>query len=219
MSMTTQARKYADEGHTGMEPGHATLLIGALAWFGVVLLLAANGAFVSGSNAPPIAVAVAFLTPILLFLAALRISSWHRLIVSISPVFLIALSGWRFVGLGFLMGAVEGLLPGGFAWPAGLGDIAMAVTAPFVAASVALNDRWRFGWWFLAWNVFGIADFLNAVALGTLYNWPGFDAPVSTGLMQRLPFALIPAFFVPLIAMSHITLLVQLRETQTKSAG
>jgi hypothetical protein len=98
------------------------------------------------------------------------------------------------------MGNVEGLLPGGFAWPAGLGDIAMAVTAPWVAARVAADDQYRYGIAFLAWNLFGIADFLDAVLLGTLYNTP---------LMQRLPFALIPAFFVPLLVMGHITLLAQ----------
>ena len=216
--MTTQARKYVHDGHVGMEPGHVTLLAGALIWFATAYLLASRGAFVSGPDAPPITIGLAFLTPLLLFLVALLISSCLGLVVSISPVFLIALSGWRFIGLGFIMGYEEGLLPGGFAWPAGLGDIIMAATAPFVAASVAANDRSRFSWWFLAWNVFGIADFLLAVLMGTLYNWPGFGATVSTSLMQRLPFALIPAFFVPLVAMSHITLLAQLSARESVEA-
>ena len=129
------------------------------------------------------------------------------------PVFLIALNGWRFIGLGFVMAWVEGLLPGGFAWPAGLGDIAMAVTAPFVAARVAADDGFRFRGTFLAWNLFGIADFLDAVLWGTLYSWPGSGPTVTTALMQRLPFALIPCFFVPLVAMAHIVLLMQRRRS------
>jgi hypothetical protein len=40
--------------------------------------------------------------------------------------------------------------------------------------------------------MFGIADFLDAVLLGTVYN---------TALMQRLPLVLIPCFFVPLLFM------------------
>jgi hypothetical protein len=183
-----------------VNPKHWFLLFGALLWFAVVFWLAANGAFVSAPNGGPIALGVAFAMPLLLFLAGMRVPAWRQVVVSIPPVFLIALNGWRFVGLGFLMGNAEGLLPGGFAWPAGLGDIAMAVTAPWVAARVAADDQYRFGPGFLAWNLFGIADFLDAVLLGTLYNTP---------LMQRLPFALIPAFFVPLIAMGHITLLAQ----------
>jgi hypothetical protein len=180
------------------------------------ILLAASGAFVSGSAGRPIAIALAFLLPILLFLVAMRFSSWRGLVISIPPVFLIALNGWRFIGLRFLMGYAEGLLPGGFAWPAGLGDIAMAVTAPLVAARVVADDRFRLGRGFLAWNLFGIADFLLAVFLGTLYMWPGFGATVGTSLMQYLPFALIPAFFVPLVAMAHITLLAQRRAGQTE---
>jgi hypothetical protein len=194
-----------------MNSRHLSLLVGALVWFCAIYGLAANGVFVSGPNARPIAVAVAFLTPLLLFVLGLRISSWRRLVLSISPIFLIALNGWRFIGLGFLMAYQEGLLPGGFAWPAGLGDIAMAATAPWVAARVAADDRFRFGNGFLIWNLFGIADFIDAVFLGTLYLWPGF-ASLNTGLMQRLPFALIPCFFVPLVAIAHIILLAQRRE-------
>ncbi len=140
-------------------------------------------------------VAVPFLAPLLLFLLGLGVPGWRRLVLSISPVFLIALNGWRFIGLGFLMACQEGLLPGGFAWPAGLGDIAMAATAPWVAARVAADDQFRFGNGFF-WNLFGIAGFIDAVFLGTLYTWPGF-ASLNAGLMQRLPIALIPCFFVP----------------------
>ena len=178
------------------------LLVGALVWFGVICWLAARGTFVSTGDGPPLAVGIAFATPLVLFLVSLRIAAFRAAVVSIPPVFLIALNGWRFIGLGFLMAYVEGLLPGGFAWPAGLGDIFMAATAPWVAARVASDDRFRFGTTFLVWNLLGIADFLDAVILGTVIN---------TALMQRLPFALIPCFFVPLVAMAHITLLAQRR--------
>jgi hypothetical protein len=157
-------------------------------------------------------VGVAFAAPILLFLLAIRtLPGWRARVTTFSPILLIAMNGWRFIGLGFLMAHSEGLLPGGFAWPAGLGDIFMAATAPWVAAQVAANDRFRFGTSFLVWNLIGIADFLDAVLWGTVYSWPGFTPSVTTALMQRLPFALIPCFFVPLVAMSHITLLEQRR--------
>jgi len=194
-----------------MHTRHAILFLGAVAWFAAAFWLAARGAFVSGHDELPVALAIAFLTPILLFLLSLRIPGWRALVVSLPPVLLIALNGWRFIGLGFLMAYQEGLLPGGFAWPAGLGDIAMAVTAPWIAARVASDDQFRFGRAFLVWNLFGIADFVNAVFLGTLYLWPGFSPSIDSALMQRLPFALIPCFFVPLVAMAHITLLEQRR--------
>src|SRR5262249_57409978 len=57
-----------------------------------------------------------FATPILLLFAGIRLSPAFRArVTSISPILLIAMNGWRFVGLGFLMAYVEGLLPGGFA--------------------------------------------------------------------------------------------------------
>ena len=149
----------------------------------------------------------------------MRIAGWRRLVVCVPPVFLIALNGWRFIGLGSLMGYDEGFCQAGLHGPRGLGDIAMAVTASFVAARLAADDRLRFGRGFLVWNFFGIADFLLVVFLGTLYMWPGFAAPTSTSLMQQPPFALIPAFFVPFVAIAHITLLAQRRGAKEAKAA
>lgn len=197
-----------------MNKEHWPLLFGAAVWFGTVYWLAERGTFSSGPDQPPVAVGVAFIAPILLFLASLRtLPGWRARVTSLSPVLLIAMNGWRFIGLGFLMAYAEGLLPGGFAWPAGLGDIAMAATAPWIAARVASDDRFRFSRVFLVWNLLGIADFLDAVFLGTLYSWPGATSSMDAGLMQRLPFVLIPCFFVPLVAMAHITLLEQRSST------
>jgi hypothetical protein len=195
------------------------LLAGVVLWFVAVFWLAAAGFFVSGPTEYPLSLGVAFAAPTLLFLTSVRMASdWRARIVAVPPVFLISLNGWRFIGLGFLMGYAEGLLPGGFAWPAGLGDIAMAATAPWIAARVAAEDGFRFGKVFLVWNLLGIADFVDAVVIGTLYLWPGYTASVNTALMQRLPFALIPCFFVPLVAMAHITLLEQRRGVQRRLA-
>jgi hypothetical protein len=193
-----------------MSKSHRPLLLGVAAWFVVIYWLAGRGTFINGPEERPIVVGIAFAAPILLFLAAIHtLPGWRARVTSISPILLIAMNGWRFIGLGFLMAHSEGLLPGGFALPAGLGDIFMAATAPWIAARVAADDRFRFGPVFLIWNLIGIADFLDAVFWGTLYSWPGFTSSVNTALMQRLPFALIPCFFVPLVAIAHITLLEQ----------
>jgi len=85
-----------------MNTRHTILLCGALAWFGAIFWLAVRGTFVSSQDEPPLALAIAFLTPILLFLVSLQIPGWRALVVSIPPVFLIALNGWRFIGLGVL---------------------------------------------------------------------------------------------------------------------
>ena len=61
----------------------------------------------------------------------------------------------------------------------------------------------------------GIGAELARLFAGDLYLWPGFTAGTNTALMQRLPFALIPSFFVPLVAMAHFTLLAQRRSQST----
>jgi len=121
-----------------MNKQHWPLLFGAAGWFCAIYWLAERNTFVSGLNKPPAAVGLAFAVPILLFLVTERILPGLRArVASISPVLLISMNGWRFIGLGFLMANAEGLLPGAFAWPAGLGDIIMALTAP------GLLPRWR----------------------------------------------------------------------------
>lgn len=195
------------------------ILLGVTVWFVAIYWLAARGVFINGPGQLPIAVGTAFAAPILLFLVSIHtLPAWRAQVMAISPVMLVAMNGWRFIGLGFLMAHAEGLLPAGFAWPAGYGDIFMAATAPWIAAQVAMNDRFRFGIVFLVWNLIGIADFVDAVFWGTFYSWPGLtESSISTALMQRLPFALIPAFFVPLVAMAHIVLLEQRSQARAGS--
>lgn len=104
-----------------MNKSHRALLIGAAVWFVVVYWLAERGTFINGPDQRPIAVGVAFAAPILLFLLTIRmLPGWRALVTSISPVLLIALNGWRFIGLGFLMAHSEGLLPGGSPGPPAL---------------------------------------------------------------------------------------------------
>jgi len=101
-----------------MNKQHWPLLLGIARWFTAICGLAERGTFVS-PNKPPVAVGLAFTIPILLFLLTERISpGWRARVTSVSPVLLISMHGWRFVGLGFVMATVEGLLPRGFAWPA-----------------------------------------------------------------------------------------------------
>ncbi len=70
-----------------MSRKHAGLLFCALVWFGAMYWLAANGVFVSGPGERPVALAVAFLAPILLFLVCMRVPGLRRLLVSIPPCF------------------------------------------------------------------------------------------------------------------------------------
>ena len=185
-----------------------------VAWFLLVLLLGANHKFVSPAGTPPLAVGLAFLVPVLLFLAAVGVSPGFRdYVLQINPIFLAALHGWRFIGLGFIMAYCEHLLDASFAWPAGLGDLTAGILAPWIVLHLATDSSFIRNPLFMAWNLLGIADFIVAVAMGTIDQGilPGFQPTVVSSLMQRLPFVLIPCFFVPWLLITHIILLMQRR--------
>jgi hypothetical protein len=102
----------------------------------------------------------------------------------------------------------HGLLPTIFAWPAGFGDMAVGITASFVAWRVANSDHRRA---FIRWQMFGIADLVTAVTLGATAGLLRPQGP-TTALMTVLPLSLIPTFLVPLFLMFHIICIAQARK-------
>jgi hypothetical protein len=191
---------------------HRATVVILVVWFGVVLELAARGAFVSVPGEAPAAVGIGFGGPIAAFgIAAWASGRFRDYVRSLPPLLLATSHGWRFVGLGFLMAYAEGLLPASFAWTAGPGDIAMAVTAPWICLQIARDANFLSSRVFRFWNYFGIFDFLLAMVIGILNQGvlPAFHPVISAALMQRLPFVLIPCFFVPLLFIDHIVLLMK----------
>ena len=183
----------------------APVVLGTVVWFAAALAAGAAGIFRVPPDVPPTAVGVAALVPPLVVVGLLtfsaRFRSWAR---SLDLRFLTLLQIWRVVGLAFLALWVQGDLPGGFALPAGLGDLAVGLTAPFVAAYVIGRGRWA-RWVFVAWTVFGIADLLAAIALGV-------TAEADVTPMSALPMSLIPTFGVPLTLALHAISLVNVAQ-------
>ena len=104
---------------------------------------------------------------------------------------LIGIQVVRAIGVMFLVRYAQGTLPGVFAIPAGIGDIITGVAAPFVAYWYYKQRPWSRGI-AIAWNIFGIADLINALALGILSS-PAYSVIVTDPPMQILfPLVLIP---------------------------
>ena len=184
-------------------------------WFGLIVLLGASGAFVAAPGAPPLAIVLAATVPLMIFIAAyLGSAEFHELTLSADLRLLAAIQGWRAAGLGFLALTVHGVLPGLFAWPAGLGDIAIGVTAPWVVLALIRRPGFAHGRRFIVWNLLGILDLTVAVTLGGLSSGivPGLTGGVTTAAMAGLPLVLIPAFLVPLFIMLHLAALLQSRQ-------
>jgi hypothetical protein len=168
-------------------------------------------------SAPPVTVGLFVLVPIAGFTLAYVASPRLRHAVDGIPLWLITIAHtWRFVGLGFVIGAMVNVLPPQFGYPEGLGDIAAAALCLPLARALRNPGRSpRLRTAFIAWNVFGLIDLLSAISLGILYSPSSFGVlrtDVSTKLMTTFPVNLIPTFFVPLFILLHILALKRSRE-------
>jgi hypothetical protein len=187
-------------------------------WFALALGAGALGAFRTVPGSPPVAIAIAASTPPLavmaLALGSPRLRAWAG---RLDLRYLTLLQTWRTAGLAFLALAAVHALPAGFAIPAGIGDVAVGLTAPLVATLVAGRSSRLY----VAWTALGIADLLTAVTLGILYsNTPAgvLHGDIGTDLMATLPMCLVPAFGVPLTLVLHVLSLVNLTSRATASA-
>jgi hypothetical protein len=120
----------------------------------------------------------------------------------------------RILGVVFLILMIQGQLPAAFALPAGLGDIAIGVAAPFLARRVARGRAARRA--VVRFHVLGVLDLIVAVGTAALITSGLLDVTPSTELLRLLPLALVPTAAVPLAVALHI---VALRQLQTANAA
>jgi hypothetical protein len=190
------------------------LIAGVLAlWFVLVYLLGAAGLFVKPPGTPPLPILAGATVPLIVFLAAYwGWPAFHAYVLSADLPLGAAIQAWRAGGLVFLALYAHGMLPGAFAWPAGLGDIFIGVTAPWIALALIRRPGFATSPIFVVWNLLGILDLVVAVGSGGLHSAFASPGEVTTGPMAQLPLVLIPAFLVPLFVMLHLTALFQARQ-------
>jgi hypothetical protein len=184
------------------------------AWLGTVVFLGARGSFVLASGTAPYPIGLGFAVPLLVFLAAFWLSApFRKFLMAADLPLLTAVQSWRFAGFGFIALMVHNVLPGSFAWPAGLGDMAIGLTAPWLALAVVRRPSIAASRLFVIWNLLGILDLLVAVGSGAFNQLlaTGAAGEITTRPMAQLPLVLIPAFLVPLFVMLHLTGLFQSR--------
>ena len=179
------------------------------AWLAAVLLLAANGVFRPDAPRIPLALMTTLAAGYLVLLSP----TFREIIAGIPQHWLIGIQTFRILGGVFLVRYFQGELPGVFAIPAGVGDVLTGIFAPVVAY-----------WWFtgkpyaraaaIAWNLFGMADLVNAVAIGWLTGGGG------GGIV--FPIVLIPIYAVPRAFLVHSYSLIGLlrkRSRRVESLG
>jgi hypothetical protein len=179
------------------------------AWAIVATMLARRGFFEQSdpNSLPPIGITLAL---VLLALAVCLLVSPSLRGLLTNQRNLILLNLWRPVGVVFLMLMADRQMPALWALPAGIGDVIVGATAPWIAARVDAPNGGRGA---IIFNLFGMADLVVAVGLGVMTS-PGaaqvFHTTPTSELATRFPLALVPTFLVPLAFVLHVISLWQL---------
>jgi hypothetical protein len=182
-------------------------------WLAVIWSAAINGAFRAGGGSVPLLPLAIFL-PVIIGTPLLLLSRRMGQVLDAMPEnWLIAFQLYRVIGSIFLVGWARNLVPGIFALPAGIGDVATGLMAVPVAITLALGTA-EARKAAIAWNIFGLVDFAVAVAIGLMIAPGPFQMivpsiPNATGGLY--PNVMIPAFAVPSSILLHVLSLRQLR--------
>ncbi|MFB7271886.1 hypothetical protein [Streptomyces sp. NPDC056244] len=171
-------------------------------WFTISGVIAANGWYLNKPGRLP-GLPITFAAVLVALLAATRIPMVARALAAPGMLSRLELPHtFRVVGVVFLIMMALGHLPPLFALPAGLGDIATGLAAPFVARRIAKGTSRRT---VTRFNVLGMIDLVAALTLAILIGNHVLDVTPSTQAITQLPLALIPTAAVPLLFTLHIT--------------
>lgn len=198
-------------------PVAVTSLSILVAWYAVVYVFAAGGAFKTAGPGGVPTLAVAFVPLVAGVLVVLLGRPVRRMITAPGvPAGLIAVQTYRLVGGSFLLLLALHRLPAIFAILAGGGDMLVGATAWAVANAVR-EGRVARG---VVWNVLGLLDLVVAISLGVAFSPQFHLSPdgVTTTALTVLPNVLVPAFLVPVSILLHVASLRTLRSMAATAA-
>lgn len=212
-SVTAKAG-WADSRHRRFTEGAVTVLA---AWLVAAIVLAIMGVYASSPQQLP-TVEYGLLVPIVVGLFLMFGYRPVRELFGIaSQSWLVGVQTYRALGAIFLILYAAARLPGEFALPAGVGDVAIGVTAPFVAVAYGRNPA-KNRWVVWLWNLLGLFDLVIAVASGVLTSPSpiqhlALDRP--NVLISMFPLVLIPTYLVPISILLHIASLDKLMRRES----
>ncbi|HEX3785352.1 MAG TPA: hypothetical protein VHX38_37350 [Pseudonocardiaceae bacterium] len=185
-------------------------------WFTASGVIAGHGGYHTKLGQQPPWLPIAAVTTLVVLWAVSRIPLVARVLAAPGMLSRLELvHTFRVAGVAFVLMMAIGRLPVLFALPAGLGDMAVGIAAPFVARSLARGTGRRAAVWF---NALGIADLVVALALGGLTGFQLVSVSPPAVAIGELPLALIPTAAVPLLLVLHIVSLRKLAEARRARA-
>lgn len=195
------------------------------AWVLLALYLGNLNFFQINRNTPlPPPIGAGTLVPVIIGYLAFRYSATFRqLIFKIPQTWMIGLQAYRVLGgVVFLILYGQGLLPGVFALPAGIGDTLTGGSALLVAYFCYKQTSWARKAAIL-WNWVALIEMLMLVPLGILSSPSRVQILALDGpnfLTTAWPTVLAPTFHVPLGLLMHIYSLAALKqEDEAKAAA
>lgn len=191
----------------------------AAAWLAGSAALAAAGVYQQGARQVAPWFGLAFAATLGGALLASRLPSVRRALNAPGMMaWLVLPHTFRIEGIVFLILLAQGHLPAVFALPAGLGDLATGLCAPFVARRLARGTGTRAA---VRLALFGLADLVTALTIGFLAGLGPvlvFHGAATTLPLSQLPLVLIPTVGVPVAIVLHVVSLTQLRRHATAGA-
>jgi hypothetical protein len=188
-------------------------------WIGLAAAVAGAGWLPISRPVPVVGLFV--VVPLLVVALATAWPAARTAMLSIPMPVMVALNIVRIFAVLFLMLAAEGRLTGPFPYSAAWGDIITGVVA--VPVLWLLKDGGaRHTTAVAAWNLFGAADLVLAIAFGItsaegsplqLFPGPGSEA------MQHAPWSFVPTVLVPIWLILHAIIAVQLRRAKLGKAA
>jgi hypothetical protein len=166
-------------------------------WLAIATIVADGSNFFVAPESRRLASGLVALIPFVIAVTALFASRSIRAINAATPkAWLIAIQTYRAAGIMFVFPFLTyEIVPAGFAWPAGIGDVLTGIFAPIVALMVARNQPHAFKW-AVAWNLFGTLDLIVAPATALFFQ---------ARVLNIYPLALVPLFLGPPIGiLTHI---------------
>ena len=199
---------------SGVPPLVAPIVI---LWFAGVVAAHYAGLLRAGPGNLPIPLGFAIAVPIVIFFASYwAVPRFRTAALGVDVRLVTSLQAWRVAGFVFLPLLFFGHLPGLFAWPAGLGDVAVGLAAPWVVWRVIKDARYATTRGFATFHWLGLLDVASALGTFTVTFGiiPGLANPSSV-VIEEMPLSLIPGFLVPGFVILHALALLKARTLRT----
>lgn len=192
-------------------------------WFAAAYAVGTGGVLPTGPQYPIPPIAITAVIPVVLFFAIYTLSSRFRgFVLSQNIRTLTMIQHWRIIGFVFLALYAHNVLPGLFAWPAGLGDVLVGLAAFFIVARIDRDPDFVTSTAFVRYHLLGLLDFVGAIITSGLASG-AFPALVSGGItaapMDVWPLNLFPSLIVPAFMIIQISTLLQVRHLRRSAPG